>query len=91
MGVTTSSRFRKDAEFLLLQTNGDRLKHLMAKQAHKIIDATSTYNILLRLCEEGHFAALLCAVELSRCVGVVYALCFRLLHALKAHHVSFAC
>lgn len=70
MGVTTSSRFRQDAEFLLRHSNVQRLEQLMAKHAQRILDAKSNYNLLVRLCEEGHSEALVCAVELSRCVSV---------------------
>lgn len=70
MGVTSSSRFRADAEFLLKgNSNIMRLEQLMAKKAHRILDGN--YNILVRLCEEGHFDALRCALNLSRCASAV--------------------
>lgn len=68
MGVTTSSRFRRDAEFLLHTSSSDRLELLLSKQAHRIMDAKSNYNILVRLCEEGHAEALQWVVEFSRYV-----------------------
>ena len=65
MGVT-SSRFRQDAEFLLHTRSSDRLEMLLSKQAHRIMDSKSNYNILVRLCQEGHSEALQLAVQLSR-------------------------
>lgn len=71
MGIGSSSRFKRDAEFLIgCPSREARLQKLITKQANKIITTTSSFNLLVSLAKAGDCSALLCALDVTRCESI---------------------
>eukprot|EP00892_Ulva_mutabilis_P001007 jgi/Ulvmu1/10907/UM007_0084.1 len=67
MGIGSSSRFKRDAEFLIgCASRQARLQKLITKQCSKIIATSTSFSLLVSLARVGDCSALLCALDVSR-------------------------
>lgn len=70
MGIGSSSRFKRDAEFLIgCPSRQARLQKLITKQASKILTTNTSFSLLASLARVGDCSGLLCALQVTRCAN----------------------